>query len=92
MKMLAIYDISHPKRLSKVARIMKDYGVRVQKSKFEIDPTPQAFKELKKRISMVIDEEEDGVKYMPLCQMCQAKTEILGLGRFIDPDKEFVVC
>lgn len=33
---LAIYDITDAKRLNKVANILQDYGVRIQKSVFEL--------------------------------------------------------
>jgi hypothetical protein len=34
---LVAYDISDPKRLSRVARVCKDYGIRVEYSVFECD-------------------------------------------------------
>ncbi len=89
--MLAVYDIADQKRLNRVAKVLKDYGVRVQESKFEIEVTPQGFDQLRKRIASVIEPEVDGVKYIPLCAKCLAKTEIIGLGSFIDPDEEFYV-
>ena len=91
MWMLAIYDISEPRRLNRVAKILMDYGYRVQRSKFEIEVTDHAFIQLQDRVSKVIVSEEDGVKYIPLCEKCRAKTEIIGLGRYIDPDSEFYV-
>lgn len=91
MRILAIYDITDPRRLSRVARILKDYGQRVQKSKFEIDVTEKTFAELRARIAETIDDAEDGVKYIPLCERCLRKTEIIGQGVFIDPESEFVV-
>ncbi|MBW6521324.1 MAG: CRISPR-associated endonuclease Cas2 [Desulfoarculaceae bacterium] len=91
MRMLVVYDITDSRRLYRVARILKDYGHRVQKSKFEIDASERAFGELRDRIAQEIDEEKDGVKYIPLCERCLHKTEIIGRGRYIDPDCEFVV-
>ncbi|MBL0381884.1 MAG: CRISPR-associated endonuclease Cas2 [Desulfofustis sp. PB-SRB1] len=91
MRFLAIYDIADPKRLNRVAKIMKDYGFRVQQSKFEIDVSEHGFAELRRRVGSVIIEEEDGVKYIPLCRRCRQRTEVIGKGRYIDPEKEFVV-
>jgi len=91
MHMLVVYDIADSHRLYRVARILKDYGHRVQKSKFEIEVSERVLAELLVRIAQEIDEEEDGVKYIPLCERCRHKTEIIGLGRYIDPDSEFVV-
>ena len=91
MWMLAVYDIADPRRLIRVAKIMEDYGARVQKSKFEIDPSEKAFRELQERIASVIEPDEDGVKYIPLCDKCRNKTEVIGQGRYVDPDSEFYV-
>ncbi|PIP43128.1 MAG: CRISPR-associated endonuclease Cas2 [Deltaproteobacteria bacterium CG23_combo_of_CG06-09_8_20_14_all_60_8] len=88
---LVVYDIADPKRLNRVAKIMKDYGVRVQKSKFEVDVSRAGFQEMSERILAVIEPAEDGVKFIPLCLSCRSKTEILGRGRFVDPDGEFLV-
>ncbi len=92
MKMLAVYDIADPKRLYRVAKILKDYGVRVQYSKFEIDPAGEAgFAILQKRIGEVIDDAEDGVKYIPLCHRCRNRVEIIGQGKYTDPDREYYI-
>jgi CRISPR-associated protein Cas2 len=88
---LAIYDIADPRRLNRVAKILKDYGTRVQQSKFEIDVSDRTFLELRQRIDQKIEPTEDGVKYIPLCETCRQKTEIIGQGRFIDPEREFMV-
>ena len=43
MDMLVIYDITEPRRLNKVAKVIKDYGIRVQKSIFEVDVNNHGF-------------------------------------------------
>ncbi|MBL0381350.1 MAG: CRISPR-associated endonuclease Cas2 [Desulfofustis sp. PB-SRB1] len=92
MKMLAVYDIAETKRLNRVAKILKDYGVRVQYSKFEIDPVrSSAFTVLQERINEVIDPEVDGVKFIPLCRRCLATIEIIGCGTYVDPDAEYYI-
>ena len=91
MRYLVIYDIADDKRLYKVAKTMEDFGKRVQKSKFEMDLTKTQLKRLQAKISNIIDPKQDGVKYIPLCKKCVAKTEIIGEGEFIDPDFEFYV-
>jgi len=73
-----IYDIADPRRLNRVAKILKDYGQRTQKSKFEASLEPAELKALKQKIGRVINPEEDGVKYFPLCEKCFAKTEFFG--------------
>ena len=91
MDMLVAYDIADPRRLGRVAKVIKDYGVRVQKSIFEVNVKDKRFDEMKRRVEEIIDEEEDGVKYFPLCEKCAGTVEIIGQGVFIDPDEEYVV-
>ena len=43
---IASYDIHDPRRLNKVAKIMKDYGERVLKSVFEGNLTREEFRRL----------------------------------------------
>ena len=89
--MIVAYDIADPRRLSKVAKIMLDYGVRVQKSIFEVTVNKRIFAELKKRVEGVIVPEDDGVKYFPVCEKCAGTVEIIGQGQFTDPDQEFYI-
>ncbi|MDI6688189.1 MAG: CRISPR-associated endonuclease Cas2 [Desulfobacterales bacterium] len=91
MNMIVAYDIAEPRRLNKVAKIIKDYGLRVQKSIFEVDVDSRHFAEMKYRIEDMIEKTEDGVKYFPLCEKCAGTVEIIGQGIFIDPDEEFYV-
>ena len=78
--MIVAYDITHPRRLQKVAGIMKDYGVRVQKSIFEVGVDPLRFQQMRHRVERVIDPKEDGVKYFALCPKCSDTLIALGVG------------
>ncbi|HAR48632.1 hypothetical protein ER57_16360 [Smithella sp. SCADC] len=89
--MIVAYDITDGKRLNRVAKVMLDYGVRVQKSIFEVEVSQKVFRELKKRIEDIIVTEADGVKYFPLCEKCAGTVEIIGQGQFTDPDREYYV-
>jgi len=73
MFMIIAYDIKDPRRLLKVAKIMEDYGVRVQLSIFEADLPDKTFRAMRARVEKVIDPEQDGVKYFPLCEECLKK-------------------
>jgi len=89
--MIVAYDIADPKRLNKVAKVIKDYGLRVQKSIFEVSVDHRLIAEMKARIEDIIEPSADGVKYFPLCEKCAGTVEIIGQGIFIDPDEEFYV-
>ena len=73
------------------ARIIKDYGVRVQKSIFEVDVDGRRFNEMKGRVEDLIEASEDGVKYFPLCEKCAGTVEIIGQGIFINPDEDYTI-
>ncbi|HRS82074.1 MAG TPA: CRISPR-associated endonuclease Cas2 [Smithellaceae bacterium] len=91
MNMIVAYDITDEKRLTRVAKVMLDYGIRVQKSIFEISATNTIFQEMKRRVEKIIVAEQDGVKYFPLCERCAGTVEIIGQGQFTDPDSEYYV-
>ena len=91
MNMVVAYDIANPRRLNKVAKVVKDYGIRVQKSIFEVNIENRLFDEMKSRIENEMELSEDGVKYFPLCEKCAGTLEIIGQGIFVDPDEEFYV-
>ena len=91
MNMIVAYDIAEPRRLSKVAKVIMDYGIRVQKSIFEVDVSNNLFLEMQSRVEDIIEPFADGVKYFPLCEKCAGTVEIIGQGIFIDPDEEFYV-
>ena len=89
--MIAAYDIADPRRLNRVAKVLKDYGTRVQKSIFEVTVDNRVFTEMKDRIEEEFDASEDGVKYFPVCEKCAGTLEVIGQGVFIDPDEEYAV-
>lgn len=81
MNMLVTYDIADGRRLNRVAKIMKDYGLRVQKSVFEVDVTIAQFKVMRTRVEKELEMVEDGVKYFPLCGQCSGVWLHIGLGK-----------
>jgi CRISPR-associated protein Cas2 len=80
MNMLVCYDIADPRRLSRVAKILEDYGQRVQKSVFEVHVGRSSFRIMKRRIDTEIEPAEDGVKYFCMCRRCSYNAEFMGVG------------
>jgi len=91
MNIIVAYDIANPRRLNRVAKVIKDYGIRVQKSIFEVEVDRKCFDEMKTRVEKVIEPSEDGVKYFPVCEKCAGTLEIIGQGVYIEPDEEFYI-
>jgi CRISPR-associated protein Cas2 len=91
MNMLVIYDIADPRRLNRIAKVMKDYGLRVQRSVFEVDVSPPVFGEMRRRTERVIDPFEDGVKYFPACGKCSGVWFSIGQGGVVCDEGDWLI-
>lgn len=75
---LVCYDISDPRRLSRVFKLMKGKGIHLQYSVFHCSLTWQKLIELKEKLRRIIDENKDDVRIYPLPS--EEKVIIMGLG------------
>ncbi len=80
MLVLVTYDVATltaegRRRLNKVAKACKDYGVRAQKSIFECDIDPAQWAKLKHRLLGIINEEEDSLRFYYLGSNWERKVE-----------------
>ena len=91
MFIVVAYDVADNKRLLKVAKIMEDYGTRVQYSVFEIHADGAILREIMRRVSGVLEEKEDSVRFYPLCKNCERKTEIIGNPVYVTPPADVTV-
>jgi CRISPR-associated protein Cas2 len=81
------YDIPDDGRRLKVAKVLKDFGERVHFSVFEARLRDDQLERLKKRITKILEPEEDSVRIYTLCAACAERVEILGQGMLTqDPD------
>ena len=89
---LACFDIVDDRSRNRVAKILKEYGERVQKSVFECaDLSEERFLKLKNRLEDCIDSSEDTVRYYFLCQGCLKRVEYSGIGEPPQPQSFRVV-
>jgi len=77
------YDISNPKRLRKTAKILVNYGMRVQKSFFQCDMKKEEMINLKDRLLKVINTRKDSLFIYPLCEDCSNKAITDGNGELL---------
>lgn len=91
MHLLIAYDIANPRRLARVAKLMEDYGRRVQLSVFEAELDPRVFSTMQARVAGVIESEADGVKYFPLCRECLKRVRVLGRGSLPEAEAPYLV-
>ncbi|MDD6087818.1 MAG: CRISPR-associated endonuclease Cas2 [Desulfovibrionaceae bacterium] len=90
---LIVYDIGHPARLRAVAKIVQDYGLRQQDSVFVARMTADECRDMERRLSKVIEPEEDGIKIFRLCRDCGAR--FMAAGKTEKPklfDAEWQIC
>lgn len=87
MNLIVAYDIADPRRLQRVAKVMRDYGLRVQKSIYEVDVGPAELVSMHRRVEQELEPSEDGVKFYPLCGRCPALVFAFGLAMGL-PDQE----
>ena len=81
MLVVISYDIPVDRRRNKVAKILTDYGDRVQYSVFEGDLTVKQINQLWQELEKVIAPEEDSLRLYRLCGECAPRVKILGQAR-----------
>ncbi|GAB4434097.1 MAG: CRISPR-associated endonuclease Cas2 [Anaerolineae bacterium] len=91
MFILISYDIPSNKRRTKIAKILEDYGERVQYSVFECEISARHLKRLVAELAEVMDEAEDSVRLYRLCQNCVATIEVRGQGKPPAADQEVYI-
>jgi CRISPR-associated protein Cas2 len=87
---LISYDITEPKRLNRVAKLLSSYGDRLQKSVFQARLTEKQIGDVWKLLKAEIDEETDRVMVIPLCSRCLNQIQFCGEVPTI-PDKNLLV-
>lgn len=75
---LVCYDITEPRRLTRVYKFIKGRGLHIQYSVFHCSLTWPNLMELKEKLSRLIDEEEDDIRIYPLPS--EGKVIIMGCG------------
>jgi len=84
------YDIPNDKTRQKIAKILLDFGSRVQYSVFEAILTKELLEKLVKRLEKVINVEEDSIRVYRLCAECKKAIKILGCGK-VSEDKDVYI-
>ncbi|MDR0535626.1 MAG: CRISPR-associated endonuclease Cas2 [Puniceicoccales bacterium] len=90
MLILVAYDIACPRRLARISRVCKDYGVRVQKSLFECHLDAARFNDLWQRLNMLVEASEDSLVAYPINAADSAKTRAIGLMHRSNPVTSYI--
>jgi len=83
MLVLVTYDVSvvtpeGRRRLRKIAKSCKDYGMRVQNSVFECEVEPAQFTMLKNQLTEIYDPEADSLRFYFLGKKGRQRVEHMG--------------
>ncbi|MBI3563196.1 MAG: CRISPR-associated endonuclease Cas2 [Gammaproteobacteria bacterium] len=90
MLVLITYDVSvvtpgGQRRLRKIAKTCKDYGMRVQNSVFECEVDPAHFVMLKNQLMEIFDPKEDSLRFYFLGKKGRRRVEHVGAKPTPDP-------
>ncbi|RKU22900.1 CRISPR-associated endonuclease Cas2 [Candidatus Poribacteria bacterium] len=78
------YDITDDNRRNRVAKILKDFGTRIQYSVFECNTDRRALLRLQSRLEEVINFGEDSITFYHLCAACEKQIDRIGLKKGLD--------
>lgn len=89
---LVCYDIVKDSRRNKVAHLLEGYGLRVQKSVFEVVLDEQQYEKLQKRLLKYLNKREDQLRFYPLSVRNRSKVLVLGVQpEYAVDDAAFIV-
>jgi len=91
MYVVVSYDITDDRKRYRLAKLLKDYGRRVQKSVFECRVDQRHFLKMKGAAEKIIDQDNDSIRYYFLCERCQAHIQISGWGAVTEDEEVSVV-
>lgn len=96
MLILIAYDVSTVekagrRRLRRVAQACSDYGTRVQKSIFECQVGQKEWVELRSRLLMECDVDEDSLRFYYLDETAMQRTEHHGVAKPIDLSEPLIL-
>jgi len=79
---LIVYDISNPRRLQRVHRMLKKHGLPIQYSVFSVVMSQVQLQRLLEAIKVLLDEKEDDLR----CYRLPGSIECIILGKQFFPD------
>jgi len=85
--LVVCYDIVEDRRRTRVARKLRGYLTRVQKSVFEGPLAEDRLDSLRRMLLEEIDPVTDTVRIFHLCARCIPATEVLGVGTYLETEE-----
>lgn len=89
--MVVSYDIVDDKARNKIAKILLDYGTRVQYSVFECNIDSEQLAMMEGRLTKVLNGKEDTIRIYQLCEGCVKRIRVYGKGEVTRDQEVYVV-
>lgn len=90
MYVLVSYDVVDDRMRSKLAKHLKEFGNRIQKSVFECDLDERLYEAMRRGVEKIVDRKRDSVRFYRLCRGCLTRVVISGWGE-VKEDEGFEV-
>jgi CRISPR-associated protein Cas2 len=90
MLIVISYDIEKDRKRTRLAKKLKDFGPRVQKSVFEADVGQQEYQKLLNILNKIELGENDSIRLYRLCAACELNVKIWGNGE-VTKDQAFYI-
>ena len=84
------YDIPDDKRRNNVAKVLLDFGERVQYSVFECIMDDVLHEKMTSRLRKII-KEEDSIRIYTLCAKCEKTITVIGSGEITKDENVFIL-
>lgn len=91
MRYVISYDISSNKRRARTARVLSDFGTRVQFSVFECELSPKQVADLQERLAAVAGPASDSLRIYAICDACAKRVTCVGQEVRVEPADVVVV-
>ncbi len=88
---LVSYDIPDDRRRTQLAKILKDFGDRVQYSVFECILDKDLLDKMVYRIDKITEKNEDSVRIYSLCSQCERGIRIIGTGEVTRDEDVYIL-
>jgi len=85
------YDIPDDPRRTKIAKILEDFGDRVQYSVFECLLDQDLLEKMVDRLEKVVKLDEDSVRVYALCGNCEKVIKVIGQGEVTKEEKYYIL-
>ncbi|GBU24444.1 CRISPR-associated endonuclease Cas2 [Fibrobacteria bacterium R8-3-H12] len=90
MTFVFAYDISENKTRAKVAKTLERFGIRVQKSFFQINAPKEIIEQIRNSLLNCIDKKTDRLFIYPVCEDCSGGAKLIGNGK-LQIEEKFII-